>query len=263
MLFTIEGNIGSGKSTIIHELKNTTDINGINVIFVDEPVHIWETIVDKDGVNMIEKFYSDPVRYSFTFQMMAFISRYTLLNDAIEANPNSIIITERCLLTDYNIFAKMLHEKGDMSDIELDIYKRWFDYFNRNIVIAGIIYIKCEPTTSHERCVHRNRKGEIIPLEYIVMCHEKHEEWLDTMCDTLTIENTDCEIEDVVFEIIDFISDQVYENFEYNELREFEMVVYQQSSYLYTALKGVKDYIVGWVCKIDNYILNRINSYLN
>jgi deoxyadenosine/deoxycytidine kinase len=263
MLFTIEGNIGSGKSTIINELKNTETINGIDVIFVDEPVHIWETIVDKNGVNMIEKFYSDPVRYSFTFQMMAFISRYTLLNDAIEANPNSIIITERCLLTDYNIFAKMLHEKGDMSDIELDIYKRWFDYFNRNIVIAGIIYIRCDPKVSHERCVHRNRKGETIPLEYIVMCHDKHEEWLSDACDMITIENTDCEIEDVVLEITDFISDQAFEKFEYNEIHEFSRVVSQQSSYLYKAVKGIKDYLIYQASVMDDYVISRMNGYLN
>lgn len=263
MLFTIEGNISSGKSTIIQELKHTKTLNGLDVVFVDEPVQIWEQIVDKDGVNMIEKFYADPKRYSFTFQMMAFISRYTLLNNAIQQNPNAIIITERCLLTDYNIFAKMLHEKGDMSDIELDIYKRWFNYFNDDIVLSGIIYIYCDPATSHERCIHRNRKGEVISLDYLILCHEKHETWLKpTSYAMLIIENTDCEIEDVVNEISDFISDEAFEHFEYTEISEISRVAKQQSGYIYSILIKVKDFVWWQACKMDAYILKRVSGYL-
>jgi len=272
MLFTIEGNISSGKSTIIHELKKTTEINGLDVVYVDEPVHTWEKIIDKNGMNMIEKFYADPTRYAFTFQMMAFISRYTLLKDAIDANPNAIIITERCLLTDYNIFAKMLYEKGDMSDVEMDIYKRWFTYFNRDIVLSAIIYIQCDPKTSNERCIHRNRKGEIIPIEYLELCHEKHEEWLteeSSICDMLTIENTDCEIEDVVSEITDFISDQAFEHFEYtedgeyNELTEIVRVASQQSSNICALFKNIKSYLMYQFKVFDSYMIARINGYLS
>ena len=57
MLFSIEGNIGSGKSTLIRALKKEFNtISDMQVIFVDEPVAQWETIQSEDGKNMIELF---------------------------------------------------------------------------------------------------------------------------------------------------------------------------------------------------------------
>ena len=46
MLISIEGNIGSGKSTLVEYLKSLG-----NYIFVDEPVNEWLSIKDKDGSN--------------------------------------------------------------------------------------------------------------------------------------------------------------------------------------------------------------------
>lgn len=276
MLFTIEGNIGSGKSTILQTLKQTTsDINGIPVIFVDEPVRTWEQIVDKNGTNMIELFYGNPKKYAFAFQMMAFISRYTILNNAIIQHPNSIILTERCLLTDYNIFANLLHEKGDMLDEEFAIYKRWFNYFNQDIVLSGIIYIKCAPEISHARCVRRNRVGENIPLEYLQQCHEKHEVWVDneqSCCNTIVIDNgvndgLDAdELSDLtqrVNDIVDFISDEVYEHFEYNEFTEAIRVIHQQSTYLSMMFRDFKSLIFSQINTINLYVESRIGGYLN
>ena len=84
MLFSIEGNIGSGKSTLIRALKKEfKTISDMQVIFVDEPVAQWETIQSEDGKNMIELFYGNTARYSFAFQMMAYISRLALLQEAM------------------------------------------------------------------------------------------------------------------------------------------------------------------------------------
>ena len=75
-IFTIEGNIGSGKSTLLNILKqNLTSINGTEIIYLTEPVSAWESIQDKSGTNIIEKFYNDNKKYAFLFQMMAYISR--------------------------------------------------------------------------------------------------------------------------------------------------------------------------------------------
>ena len=44
-IFSIDGNIGSGKSTAVGLLKGKF---GDNVIFVDEPVDIWNSIKNKE-----------------------------------------------------------------------------------------------------------------------------------------------------------------------------------------------------------------------
>jgi len=66
-IISIEGNIGSGKSTLLSNLKLRYKGHQ-DIVFVDEPVSEWETIVDpSDGENMIQKFYKDQEKYSFPF----------------------------------------------------------------------------------------------------------------------------------------------------------------------------------------------------
>ena len=59
----------------------------------------------------------------------------------------------------------MLHDNGTMNDIEIQIYKKWFDEFVKDFPFSGIIYVGAEPTKSLERVKIRNRKGEDIPLK--------------------------------------------------------------------------------------------------
>ena len=63
-IFSIDGNIGSGKSTAVGLLKGKF---GDNVIFVDEPVDIWNSIKNKEGETVIdrpyENFNTDIIKY--------------------------------------------------------------------------------------------------------------------------------------------------------------------------------------------------------
>jgi deoxyadenosine/deoxycytidine kinase len=211
MLFSIEGNIGSGKSTLIRALKKEfEEISNIPVVFVDEPVTQWESIKNEEGKNMIELFYGNQSRYAFAFQMMAYISRLNLLQEAIRKHPNAIIITERCLLTDYNIFAKLLYENKSMLQEESEIYQRWF-YSFQNIKLDGIVYVRTDVEVAFERCQHRSRPGETIDLEYLKQCHQKHEEWMEDN-DPLIIDNNVTEQEEAVWMIHDYIQDVVWEH---------------------------------------------------
>lgn len=218
-LLTIEGNIGSGKSTIVKALREfAMDIDGIPVVFVDEPVHQWEQVVSSDNKNMIELFYGDQKKYAFSFQMMAYISRLALLKEAILNNPRSVIITERCLLTDYNVFAKLLYENGAMLEEEYTIYKKWFHYFQQEIEISGIIYVKTDVSVAKERCAKRNRLGETISIDYLEQCHRKHEEWVKGETSSiLTIDNNETEMETILFMIQDFVSDIIYDHPDFDE----------------------------------------------
>ena len=102
-IISIEGNIGVGKSTIVDLLKSKYNKEGNqSIIFLQEPVQQWETIMDESGVSILERFYKDQKSWSFAFQIMAYISRLSILKDAVKKNPNSIIITERSLFTDIN-----------------------------------------------------------------------------------------------------------------------------------------------------------------
>ena len=187
-LVSIEGNIGSGKSTLMKNLKEYYK-NNKQVLFLKEPVDEWEKIKDSNGITILEKFYKDQDKYSFSFQMMAYISRLNVLRNTLkilDPHKKYIIISERCLYTDKLVFAKMLFESGKMEDIMYQIYLNWFDSFSEEFPIHKIIYVKTLPQICHDRIHTRSRDGEEnIPLDYLESCHKYHEDMLqnNNICD--------------------------------------------------------------------------------
>lgn len=184
-MFSIEGNIGSGKSTLLSLLKNSKKFNSIQqqlnrpIVFIPEPVDEWLTIKDPNtNETIIEKFYANQDKYAFSFQMMAYITRLSIIRKTMRENPNAVLISERCLDTDRNIFAQMLYDNGKISDIEFQIYTRWFEEFKSNITQSHI-YVTTPPELCHSRIQKRNRIGEEIPIEYIIECDRYHRKWLN------------------------------------------------------------------------------------
>jgi deoxyadenosine/deoxycytidine kinase len=247
-LFSIEGNIGSGKSTFIEKLKEQLKhIDGIPVVYVPEPVDEWESIQSVDGKNMIELFYADSKQYAFAFQMMAYITRLAYLKREMKKYPDCILISERSLLADYHVFARMLYDSGDISQEQFEIYKRWFNEFLEDVVMTGIIYLKTDPQLCFERCTSRARKGEnTISLEYLNNCSSMHDKWLNNECmNTLELtDNSEEEIEEVEM----FIRDEIYED----DVEPEESNIYKVASILcLTVLIG------SYACKAV-YIIQRI-----
>jgi len=202
-IYSIEGNIGSGKSTVIEQLKNE---NIPGVLFLPEPVDIWSTIKDSSGVTILEKYYQNPEKYAFSFQMMAYITRLSHLKNCIENVPqDTIIVTERCLYTDREIFAKMLYDTGKIEEIEYSIYTRWFDEFSKINTLAGIIYIKTTPEICLSRIKKRNRIGEDISIEYLSLCHDYHEKWISNENNILLL-NGNTDSNDFIKQLSKFIS---------------------------------------------------------
>lgn len=197
-IFSIEGNIGSGKSTLFEKLQRIY-ANHSNIIFLEEPVGLWEKIKNEEGETMLQLFYKNKDQkpglglgtatrknYAFQFQIMALSSRLAILKKAVEANKdkdkdkNIIIITERCLHTDRHVFAKMLADKLEMESVEYQIYLNLFNTFIDDYPVNNIIYIKTAPTICHQRIHKRSRVGEeVIPLKYLEDCHLYHENFLD------------------------------------------------------------------------------------
>jgi deoxyadenosine/deoxycytidine kinase len=185
MIISIEGNIGSGKSTLLANLR--TVFANRCIVFVDEPVDVWEEIKDANGTTMLEKFYADQQKYAFSFQIMAYISRLSLLKAAIRNHPGSIIITERSLHTDKMVFAKMLFDNGLIEDVNYQIYLKWFDEFSVDCPLHKVIYVKATPEICIARIEKRSRTGEsTIPLKYLQDCHKYHERMMQLLCDLNT-----------------------------------------------------------------------------
>ena len=185
LVISIDGNIGSGKSTLLNRLKESLSklkfTHNINVVFLQEPVELWESFTDEDGETIISKFYRDQEKWSFAFQIMAYISRLSILKKAIKENPNSLIITERCVDTDRWVFAKMLYDAKKMNLIEYTIYLKCFEEFKGESHINGIVYLDVKPDNCYKRVEKRSREGESIPLDYLQQCEKYHTDWLTNL----------------------------------------------------------------------------------
>ena len=220
---SIEGNIGSGKSTLLANLREHYK-NNDNVIFLKEPVDEWAKIKDINGTTILEKFYADQEKYSFSFQMMAYVSRIKVLRDTLKEKnigqdkKHYIIITERSLYTDKMVFAKMLYDTGKIEDVNYQIYLNWFDTFSGEFPVHKVIYVKAAPEKCYARITKRSREGEEnIPLEYLTACSLYHDNMLDK-----SINNCVCNEQLILDGNID-----IYENTEQvnNWIQEIEQYI--------------------------------------
>ena len=210
LILSIEGNIGAGKSTLLEQAKCCIPSKlDKKIIFLQEPVDLWEDIKDSNDETILTKFYRNSKKYAFAFQMMAYISRLEILKNTVKNNPNSIIICERSIWTDKNIFAQMLADDEKIEEIELVIYNKWFDSLSQEFSLDGSIYLKTSPEVCDKRVKMRNRKGENIPLAYLQRCHSYHEKWLAKIPDKIVLDGDNAGIEitdDRVNKIIGFIN---------------------------------------------------------
>ena len=185
VFISLEGNIGAGKSTFLAHLEKSFQ-GSADFAFLREPVHIWDTIRDRNGNTILSKFYNEPEKYAFAFQVMTYTTRYKELQRILKENPEcKVVICERSLEADKQIFAKMLHDDGIMDDVMYSIYENYFSMYEGAFQMNGVIYLRAEPNVCSERVEKRSREGENkISLDYLKNCHEYHEHWLFHNCKT-------------------------------------------------------------------------------
>ena len=188
-LVALDGNIGSGKSTLLALLQKRYE-NKENTIILQEPVNVWDEMRDKDGVSILSHFYQNKEKYSFPFQMLAFITRLNIMNQAVMkareifhlTKKRVYIITERSLYTDKEIFAKMLYDSGMIEDINYKIYLKWFDEFAISFKCKKQIYLRTFPITCKERIQIRSRTGESdIQSDYLYECDRYHTDYINML----------------------------------------------------------------------------------
>lgn len=176
----IEGNISSGKSTLIKGLRDA----GYDVF--EEPADKWVDVYkNQDGINSLELFYQDMKSNAFRFEMLAMKTRWDIIKQALQ-NAANIIFIERSLLTDIKTFALNLYEQNLLDSLEWKIYNDWYNdkiedvnHLFENVELQ-FLYLRTDPEICFERKKERNRNEERhVPLEYFQTIHEKHDAWLN------------------------------------------------------------------------------------
>jgi deoxyadenosine/deoxycytidine kinase len=180
IIISLDGNIGAGKSTLLQEIRNKLH----DVHIVDEPVAQWSALKNAKGKSLLELFYEDKNRWSYTFQNCALLTRLKNIQKAVEnidttISSPQVIITERSVLTDKHVFAEMLYDAGNIDPLEWELYESWFNVFGKKYPVRAIIYVSTSSGTSKERINTRNRSGEeSIDLEYLDALDKQHKKWI-------------------------------------------------------------------------------------
>jgi deoxycitidine kinase len=188
IVISIDGNIGSGKSYLLGKIMDMIP----NVHVVLEPVDKWTSLIDqKSGKNMLELFYDDKLRWSYTFQTCALSTRYKSMQDTIanlqqdtekDTEKVHVIFIERSIFTDRYVFAEMLYQSGQFSSIEWELYQSLFEMIRTKYKVHGAIYLTTSVTTSKSRIDVRGRHEETsISTDYLDALDKQHVAWFSTM----------------------------------------------------------------------------------
>ena len=169
-IYSIEGNIGAGKTTILNIIGQHFD----DVTFVEEPVSQWQNL---GGCNLLEKFYQDPERWGFSFEFYSMLSKIKCLLKAAESEKN-IVIIERSLLSN-KIFFDISKDMNKLNDLEYGMLINTYNFYKQNVypILNGIIYLNTPVDVCVQRIIQRNRGGENnLDKNYLLMLKEKFDE---------------------------------------------------------------------------------------
>lgn len=151
----IDGIIGAGKTVLATCLADELESRGWNVCVILEPVKQW---VD---VGILQLFYSDPVRYGYSFQSFVYATRIMAIELAVRMKPHAdFYILERSPVTDA-IFMEL--QRGVIDPVEFKMYESWRQALKTvlSLETAQVLFLRTSLETCMSRIALRNRDGEI------------------------------------------------------------------------------------------------------
>jgi deoxyguanosine kinase len=105
----VEGNIGSGKTTLAHKLAS--DFNAELVL---------EQFADNE---FLPKFYAEPRRYAFTLEMSFLAERYSQLSGL--GSDRNLFSSVR--ISDYMLSKSLIFAASNLNEDELRLFRKVFD----------------------------------------------------------------------------------------------------------------------------------------
>lgn len=161
-VFSIEGLIGAGKTTLIAALADALRALDLEVCTVLEPVAEWR------ACGILAAFYADPQAHAYKFQTYTFVTRITAAQRAVALQPNAdVYLLERTPLTDRYVFMEL--QRMMLTTCEMTMYDALFDcvYLLYPFTFADIsyVYLATSPDKCMDRVAGRGRTEEVMTSE--------------------------------------------------------------------------------------------------
>jgi deoxyadenosine/deoxycytidine kinase len=162
----LEGNIGSGKSTLSQKAKNA-----------DQSVEVYQ---EQTNEMFLSLFYGDPKKYAFSMQWGMLKTRIYQLNLAQrdlahrQDKGPEVFVWDRSMIGDY-VFAIWNHLTGSISEKEMEVYESEFGgslndlknaKFLKYIQVFALLYDEPASCKRKLEIVRGNKSEQGIPIEY-------------------------------------------------------------------------------------------------
>ena len=159
---TIEGNIGSGKTTLAHILAKHFNARLILEQFADNP--------------FLPKFYENPGQYAFPLELFFMAERYKQLKEQVYTKDLFQTIT----VSDYLFTKCLLFAKVNLPEQEFRLYQKLFDIIYTQLVKPDIlIYLHAPVSMLQQNIRKRNRPYEQgIPDGYLFNIQEAYTNYI-------------------------------------------------------------------------------------
>jgi deoxyadenosine/deoxycytidine kinase len=172
----VAGNMGVGKSTLTNLLVKTFDGTPFYEAVDDNPY--------------LTDFYQDMRQWSFHSQIFFLTSRLRSHREIL-GHPRTVI-QDRSIYEDAEIFARNLHQRGNMAERDYQVYRSLYQEFIQFLPAPDlIVFLKASVPTLIERILRRGRDFEqdVSPL-YLQQLNELYDAWIEdfTLCPVLTID---------------------------------------------------------------------------
>jgi deoxyadenosine/deoxycytidine kinase len=192
----IEGNIGSGKSTVIQRLaadsahEDNKDQKGrCDVLYIPEPIADAQAVPARDGetVDLLKHYYADKAKYALAFQQLMLCLRQEAVGAALVPYTRSqhlpdeiVVVMERSWYADAHVFVAALFAADALTPAEVAVY----DVTLRRVcgllpTKHALVYLRTPAAVCEKRMAERARKAEAgIPLAYLKDLERYHDAWL-------------------------------------------------------------------------------------
>lgn len=133
---TIEGNIGSGKTTLAHQLAAHSGARLVLEEFADNP--------------FLPKFYADPSQYAFPLELFFMAERYKQLKEM----PGPDLFSDQTV-SDYLFIKSLLFAKMNLEADEFALYQKLFDIINPQLPQPDILIFLNAPVHQLQRNIRQ------------------------------------------------------------------------------------------------------------
>ena len=191
-IYTIDGNIGCGKTSVLNYLHKYKNIQ------IDlEPIEKWKPFLDN--------IYLSKTGY-FNFQIKVWLDRAWIQ----DKDNKSIILMERSPFFIRNTFNKNDYNNNNINDDEYKVLNEMYDKTDTIWESNLYIYLRSSPLKCLERINYRGRYNEMnITLDHLKNIHDLHEETykygLENNLNIIVIDVNNKTIHEIAEEILSFI----------------------------------------------------------